>query len=159
MIQQLENLFDIDVENGKIFWKNPPKNHSDLIGKEAGFSTNNDYFRIKINGKSYRRGRLIFLYAYKRFPFPCIDHINGIKTDDRLKNLREATVTQNNWNHKFRKKTSNLPMGIKKNKNRFVARISYNKKPINIGSFKTLEEAHQAYKLKRIELYGEYSGY
>jgi len=158
MIEELKELFDIDIENGKFFWKLPSKYHPDLLGKEAGFATS-DYWVIKINGKAYKRGRLVFLCANGKFPYPCIDHINGIKTDDRLNNLREATITQNNWNHRTRKKSNDLPMGIRKNGNKFVARIAHNKNQITIGSFETLEEAHSAYKQKRIELYGQYSSY
>ncbi len=158
MIEQLKELFDIDIQNGKFFWKKPSKYHSNLIGKEAGFASK-DYWIIKINKKAYKRGRLIFLYANGKFPEPCIDHINGIKTDDRLINLREATITQNNWNHKFRKKSNNLPMGIRFQSNKFIARISHNKNQIHIGSFEKLNDAVNAYKQKRIELYGQYSGY
>lgn len=45
--------------------------------------------------------------------------------------------------------------GVQKRKNRFVSRIQYNKKRINIGSFKTLEDAQAAYNKKAIELFGE----
>lgn len=158
MIEQLKDMFHIYPETGKIYWKNPPKNHPDLMGKEAGFDSGT-YWVIKVNKKAQKRSRLIFFIANGRFPSPCIDHINGIKTDDRIANLREATVMQNNWNHKNRVKTTDLPMGIRKNGNKFVARISHNKKQITIGTFENLIEASNVYKEKRIELYGQYSGY
>ena len=50
-------------------------------------------------------------------------------------------------------------MGIRKQKDKFVARITVNKKPITIGSFNSLNDAANAYKNKRIEFYGNFSGY
>ena len=160
--QLLDNLFFVDLEKGKFFWKSPNKFHKDLFNKEAGCiqsTKNKSYWVIKINGKKYKRGRLLFLYIFDRFPNKCIDHIDGNSLNDLPENLREATILENCWNHKKRKKSSDLPMGIRKNKNKFVARISCNKKHITIGSFEKLEDAVKAYKEKRIELYGKFSGY
>lgn len=159
----IEYSFDFDLENGKIYWKNVSKHHNRLNGKEAGMARKGKgdkyYWVIKLNGKAYKRSRLIYFYIHGRFPSPCIDHINGNSLDDRPSNLREATVTQNSWNHKGRKKKSDLPMGIRKQCNKYIARISYNKKQIIIGSFDDIETANAAYKNKRIELYGNFCGY
>lgn len=152
----------IDLQTGIFYWKNPPKFHSELIGKVAGNkqkTNNKSYWVIKINAKKYKRSRLVFLYLNKKFPNHCIDHINGDSLDDRPENLREVTVTQNAWNHKGRKKSTNLPMGIRFQSNKYVARISCNKKSITIGKFDKLEDAHLAYINKRKELFGEYCGY
>lgn len=159
----IEHSFDFDLENGKIYWKNVSKHHNKLNGKEAGMaikSRNNKYYWvIKLNGKAYKRSRLIYFYVNGYFPHPCIDHIDGNSLNDKPSNLRQATVTQNSWNHKGRKKKSNLPMGIRKQGNKYVARISYNKKQITIGSFDDIKTANAAYENKRIELYGNFCGY
>lgn len=159
----LENSFEFDLENGKLYWKNVSKHHNQLKGKEAGYAVKNKnnkfYWVIKLNNKVYKRGRLIYFCINNDFPFPCIDHINGNSLDDRPINLRQATITQNNWNHRGRKKKTNLPMGIRTNNNKFVARISHNKKQITIGTFDNLNDAKKAYMEKRIELYGNFSGY
>lgn len=44
------------------------------------------YLRVGINKKRYRLHRVIWLMVYKEWPVHCIDHINGIKTDNRLCN-------------------------------------------------------------------------
>ena len=159
----LEHTFTFDLENGKLFWKNVSKYHSKLNGFEAGnvvaTRNNKQYWVIKFNNKIYKRGRLIYFYVYGKFPNPCVDHINGNSLDDRPINLREVTVTQNSWNHKGRKKSNDLPMGIRKNHNKYVARIAVNKKQITIGSFNTVEEAEKQYINYRKKYYGEYSGY
>lgn len=154
----LEHLFYWDKENGKFFWKNPNKYHAKLKGKEAGCLTEEGYWTISINGKKYKRGRLCFLMEYGRFPIQCVDHKNRIKHDDRICNLREASQTQNSWNYPERKKKSDLPEGVRITKSgKFLARISYNKIKISLGSYNTANEASFVYQKKRRELYGEFA--
>jgi hypothetical protein len=155
--QLLEELFVWDRENGKFYWKTAPRTHPRLKGLEAGHEQNG-YWVIKINGKNYRRGRLCFLMEHDRFPNEMVDHKNGIGTDDRICNIREATYTQNAWNHATRKKTTNLPMGIRLTKNgKYLARITANDKKYSLGAYKTIEEAVNVYQQKRRELYGEFA--
>ena len=155
----------VDLAMGKFYWIDPSRYHRNLIGMEAGTSRSDGgngkkrYWVIKMDGKGYKRGRLIYLVVNGVFPAPCIDHINGDSLDDRPVNLRQATVLQNAWNHKSRKKSSNLPMGVRQQHGKFTARISCEKNHLYLGSFGTAEEAEEVYILKRKELYGEYSGY
>ena len=100
----------------------------------------------------------MFLYVYGYFPFPCIDHINGNSLDDRIENLREATIIENAWNHKKRKRKINLPMGVRNMANgKFQARIGYKGKQLHLGVFDTANEAKNIYELKRKELYGKFA--
>lgn len=159
---ELINLFDICPNTGKFFWKNVSKHHKSLNGKEAGCIqktvSGKKYHVIKINGKKYKRGRLMFFYVFKNFPKPCVDHINGNSLDDRIENLREASILENAWNHKNRKKTSKLPMGIRLTKNnKYQARISFMGKLLHLGIFENVEDAHNCYQLKRKELYGKFA--
>lgn len=83
------------------------------------------------------------------------DHKDQDFRNNQKDNLRECTRSQNNSNtiyynsHGFR--------GVSKNKRRWRAVITFNKKRINIGSFKTKEEAARAYDIKARELYGEFA--
>ena len=163
-LNMLNYLFTFDMENGKVFWKNPPKNHPKMLGKEAGASIkcgqhNKYYWKIKINKKPVFRSHIIFYIANGYKANPCIDHINGNSLDDKLSNLRQATPLENSWNHKTRNKKSNLPMGIRKQNNKFIARINYKNQYLHLGSFENLNDAVNIYKQKRIELYGQFSGY
>jgi hypothetical protein len=155
----LDHLFD--YKDGKFFWKNPSKYHKNLVGQEAGTPTMQNkkfYVNIQINGKKLKRSRLVFFYTHGKFPNPCVDHINGDSTDDRPSNLREASWSENSWNKKYVTKKTNLPMGVRKDRNgRFVARIAKHKKTFALGTFDTLEEARQVYLEKRRDLYGEFA--
>jgi hypothetical protein len=89
----------------------------------------------------------------------CIDHINNIKTDNRLENLRWCSYTENNRNRTIRKDNT---CGIKgiifyKKYNKYCARIMINKKNKHIGYFTTLEEAMLARKKVANELFGEFT--
>lgn len=155
-------IFHVDFEVGKLFWKTGPKNHPRLAGKEAGFvkRSNNGkhYWVIKINGRHHKRSRLMFLAFNGHLPHPCVDHRNGNSLDDRPNNLREATVAQNAQNHKSRARRINLPMGVRKlARGGYQARISLDKKQIALGAYSTPEEAHHVYMAKRKELFGEFA--
>ena len=65
----------------------------------------NGYIYCKLNGKSYRKHRIIALqFIPNPENKPEVDHINGDKTDNRIENLRWATRSENNSNKKPYKK-------------------------------------------------------
>lgn len=76
-----------------------------------------------------------------------IDHINGIKDDNRIFNLRNVNSKQNAWNRKAVKGFS-----FKKSHQKYVAQITINSKRKHLGLFDTEEEARNAY-LKAKEKY------
>ena len=158
----MEQLFELDKNSGKLFWIKPPKNHPDLLGKEAGCLTRNSngkgYWMIQVDGKKYKRSHIVFFLVNGFWPKPCVDHINGDSTDDRPSNIRQATFTENAWNHKKRARRINLPIGVKNlASGRFEARIGYLGKQIHLGSFQSLDEASAVYQSKRRELYGQFA--
>lgn len=157
----LKKLLLYAPRKGVFYWINPPRGHADLLGEEAGGpvpSNGKLYHVIQIGGVKYRRGRLAFLYMQGRWPSEVIDHIDGNSLDDRWLNLREATVTQNNWNHKGRRRESDLPMGVRINASgRFAARIGVNGKQIQIGSFDTPDAAAESYAAARAKYFGEFA--
>ncbi len=155
-------IFVLDAENGRLFWKEPPHTHPRLKGVEAGCPRRNHhgkiYWTIKIHGKAHRRSQIIFLMVNGYWPSPTVDHEDGNSLNDRPYNLRQATVTQNAWNHRTRAKKSSLPMGIRElPSGNFEARIGFQKTQIRIGVFPTKQQAVDRYKSKRKELYGQFA--
>jgi len=103
---------DYDPETGVFIWKPQPGDkrwNARYAGEVAGSISNHGYRRINIDGKQYMAARLAWLYVYGEWPQNEIDHINRLRDDDRLVNLRDVTHTENNNN-----KTNNngLPEGV-----------------------------------------------
>jgi len=78
-----------------------------------------------------------------------IDHINRDVLDNRKANLRIVSSGQNSFN---RKTLGKYRGGEKLPSGNYSARIG--KKPIRIGTFKTAEEAYEAYKKAALDKYG-----
>ena len=133
---------------------------SRLVGCPAGSVRRGvkAYVFVKVGTRAYKAAHIVFALAHGRWPALHIDHINGDSLDDSPTNLREATVTQNAWNHKGRKKATSLPMGIRANPSgMFAARIQVNHKNIALGTFRTVTEAHEAYRAARAQHFGVFA--
>ena len=87
------------------------------------------------------------------------DHINGDTRDNRRKNLRAATYSQNNWNSKIPKTNTSGYKGVswREGVNKYIARIGINNKTYHIGSFCDPIEAARAYDDAARILFGEYA--
>lgn len=102
-----------------------------------------------VNGKMSTRyvHRLIVLAFSGQSP-KSIDHINGIKTDNRLVNLEVVTYRENI--HRYREGERNLPIGVYQIKGRtgrkYQAYINREGIQLRLGNFRTVDEAHSAYK-------------
>ena len=102
--------------------------------------------------------RVVFLYHHGYIP-KSVDHINGVRTDNRIENLRPATSTENNRNRVIHKNNACGFKGVylDKRRNNWVASITIGYKAKFLGSFGTPEEAHAAY-LKAASLkFGEFA--
>ena len=136
----LRHLFDYDPITGYLIWKNTYSNKN-KIGTTAGIKDNRGYIRISIDGVYYQSHRLIWMYVYGKDPIDLvIDHINGNRSDNRIKNLRIVTNQKNLFNQ-TKAKGCHWNKGAQK----FEAQIMVNRKTTYLGLFETEQEAHQAY--------------
>lgn len=119
------------------------------VGDIAGTKTCNGYIAIRINWKSYRAHRLAWLYVNGKFPKYQIDHINNVRDDNRIINLRESTNQQNCHNRKFNTNGKTLPLGVSIMGKKYQAQIRLDGKLIYLGLFITKESAYIAYLTKK----------
>lgn len=154
--EQAHKLFH--YANGFLYWKTHYRKNR--IGAIAGWAHKDGYAHCRIEGKMYLLHRLIFLMHKGYLPNE-IDHINGVRHDNRIENLREVTRAQNTHNAKIRKDNASGVKGVHwaARDNRWVARISIAKTRIVLGSFMSFEEAKQAAIAARQDYHGEFARY
>ena len=108
-----------------------------------------------MNKQEYEH-RLVYLWHFGYVPKE-IDHINGDKRDNRIENLREANRSQNMRNVKLKRNNTSGAKGVcwSKEKNKWVVRVSVNKKTIHCGYYEDFELA----ALVSAEAIDKYHGY
>jgi hypothetical protein len=135
-VEELHRLFRYDSETGKLYWK-ISRNHYIKVGDEAGHLNERGYMLVYIKNKYYRLHRVVYKMYHKVEPPAIIDHINEIKTDNRIENLREI---DNGHNLRRSRKGSGVrkPYGKEKQYRAFPC---FNGKEYYLGKFDTYEEA------------------
>lgn len=143
--QLLKEYMDYSPD-GYLIWK-VDRNHI-KAGTKAGYTMNHGYTAISFFGKPYLAHRLIWLYHYGYLPSCHMDHINRVRTDNRIENLRLAKYNQadNNQNQKVRKDSKSGVPGVTWNKrsNKWIVRIQVYGDRMSLGYFESFEEAVKA---------------
>jgi hypothetical protein len=158
--EEIEKFFYCDPVTGKI---TRIINSSIAKAGECKITINNcGYHMVSALGGPVGLHRIVWILANGPIPSGMeIDHINGDKSDNRISNLRICTPIQNGQN---KGKYKNNKSGFKgvylssspRIKRPWRARIVVNKKAINLGSYFTKFEAHQAYEKAAREHFGEF---
>ena len=135
-------------------------------GKPITRKSLNGYLSVyrHVNGKKIHIhvSRIIWVMEYGSIPVDMeIDHIDMDKTNNRLKNLRLCTPSENCRNKKVKKKTSILPKGVTKDgrsirKNPYVVTITGDEKRHYIGRFKDEKSAAIAYNKASKKYHGQF---
>jgi hypothetical protein len=127
-------------------------------GSVAGWSNGNGYFRVHVNGKHLYVHRVIWCLHYGDPKNNLIDHIDGNRKNNDIKNLRLSDQSKNGLNRHFaRSDSSSGLLGVISSKSKkgtptFQARVIVDKRRFVIGNFKTAQEAHDAYVYAKDEI-------
>jgi hypothetical protein len=156
-VNDIFKYLDYNPKSGVFVWKVKTKTRS--VGDVAGNTNWRGYTSIWINGIQYYAHRLAWAFCNGSFPCGDIDHINENKSDNRIANLRIASRSENMFN---RGRNRNNTSGLKgvvfcKATGKWRAQIMIDRKNVNIGRFKTKEEAANAYIAKAQEVRGEFA--
>jgi len=152
----LKNLVNYNPETG-IFTRKDKKN------KIIGSYDQDGYLRAVIKYKEYRLHRLAWYLIHGEWPKHQIDHINRIKDDNRLCNLREAKSFENMANRVLtNNKYKFVGVNFDKRNNKFMARImtfdpklGFRKRK-HLGYYETAQEASEVYDLWAQMTQGEF---
>lgn len=153
--EKAKELFVYDRETGIIKWRKRFNGgqRADLV---AGCTRSNSdgYAQIGINGKLYKAHRIAMLLAYGFYGDKLeVDHINHVRDDNRLLNLRFVTATGNRRNQTRRGDNASGVTGVHYHKGarKYEARIKVDDVNIYLGSFVSLEEAAEVRKAAEIK--------
>ena len=142
--EHLLSAYRYDAATGKVINKKWNREYRGVI-KDNGYV----YVWIFFRGERFRirKHRLVFFLVHRRFPKE-IDHLNGIKTDNRIENLREVSGSENCQNRDCQWKKnpdSGLP-GI--NKSQTVFRTEFRRRQL-LSSFPEMLFFHTSLLGKR----------
>lgn len=161
--EMLRKLLSYNPETGILTWKWRDqfwfKRSKDWRGWNTRYAGKEALASLDTNG--YKHGsievlglrktvahRVVFAIYYKHWPNDCVDHINGIRNDNRILNLREVTSRENNWN--MARSTNNTSgvtgVGWNSRDSSWLAYIEVNLRRKYLGQFPTFDEAVAARK-------------
>lgn len=148
---RVRELFDYH-EDGYLIWKIQNGN-SIKIGDVAGSSSGEDRSQVQIDGTLYGAHRIIFLFHHKYLP-ELVDHEDKDKLNNKINNLRDVSRQCNNRNASVRKDNTSGVKGVcwHKKHNKWISRITLNKKLIHLGIFEHFEDAVKVRYEAEVEL-------
>jgi hypothetical protein len=147
----LKEYLHYNPDTGIFTWVKSPHKNTHMLGKTAGTLGKKGYVSIGILRNIYKAHKLVWLYMYGYFPQDQIDHINHIRYDNRLSNLREANNTLNQKNTSKRKDNITGVTGVHWQDNRWRVQIGIKGKNKHLGMFLNLEEAIAVRKQAEID--------
>ncbi len=151
----LAECFEADFEAGTLVWRTRPAHHfafpkrvkawnSRYAGRPALNNLSVQGYRVGTldNQAGIRAHRVLFILAHGYSPSE-VDHLNGDKADNRATNLRDVSHILNMRNVAMKKNNTSGVCGVVWNRQlgNWRAKIGLNGKTVNLGSFKSLEDA------------------
>jgi hypothetical protein len=143
-VERLKEIFVYKPESGLL--TNRISFNNRIAGRKVGTIGNDGYLRCCVDQITMLVHRVVWAIHEGRWPLSEVDHINGIRSDNRLINLREATRAQNKQNmRKPRKDNTSGFLGVFLSGKSWVSMIEVDGRKVYLGRFSTPEEASRAY--------------
>lgn len=153
--------FLFEYRDGKLFWKNKSHPRSNIkIGSEAGGNAHHGYKNIQIENKRLYLHRVIFFYHYGYFP-ETVDHIDNNPENNRIENLRAATLSENAQNCSTRKHNK---LGVKnvffdKKVSKYRVYVRTKNTQIYVGTYDDLDLASLVASEARNKYHGTFANH
>lgn len=145
-VEVLREWFSYDPQSGRLIWRKRSGNKA-TAGVVAGNKQSNGYRYIQFQGKSYREHRLVWAICKGESAVGDLDHVNGVRDDNRIENLRDIGRSGNAQNERRARKSNKSTgiLGVYKAGDKFRAIITANGRRVDLGRFDTAEHAQDAY--------------
>ncbi len=149
--EELRRLFAYEPETGVVTRRVPMGRWGQFAtGSIAGSITAGGYVEVQVDGARFYAHRLAFALMTGAWPEGQVDHINGVRRDNRWSNLREVSSLVNTQNQRrARSDSATGVLGVSLDRRLLAkpyrAQIQVNGKNRKLGYFATADEAHQAY--------------
>lgn len=148
-------LIAYDPSSGAMTWRQ--NRYRVVAGQNAGSSHSGGYVTVTVDQQRILAHRLAWALHYGQWPELPVDHVNGDRADNRIANLRLATVAQNTCNSRARSTNKVGLKGVSRVGARWRATIVADGKQHHLGRFDTPEAAHQAYVKAARRLHGAFA--
>ncbi len=144
--KRLKELFDYNPEKGEMIRKVITTNCV-KTGEITGKANSHGYQRIQVDGVLYGLHRIVWRYFYGEIPTE-IDHIDGNRSNNKIKNLRNVTHKENGKNLCISKANKSGVTGVhfSKRDGKWLANIMAGGKTIHLGVYKNKSDAIAARK-------------
>ncbi|NQY60806.1 HNH endonuclease [Cognatishimia sp.] len=147
-VEELKRFFEYDPIKGQLFWKPRGDKSFDAQygGKPAFTCASNGYLEGALLGEKMKAHRVIWAINHGYWPTTEIDHINHVRSDNRISNLREVSHRENSINRGFNKSNTSGHSGICwcKTQSKWKVQLTVFGKKKTVGRFQDLPEAISA---------------
>lgn len=136
--------------DGALYWKVKRTNRAPVSSRAGCLNKITGYRRVRLFGRCTMEHRIIWELHNGEIPEGMeIDHINHVRDDNRIENLRLVRRQQNNQNASRRKDNTSGVTGVSwcKTKKRWCASININGKKTSIGYYISKQQAVEARKM------------
>lgn len=142
-------------DNGILRWRESLTGKNRVAGAVAGYVNDGGYIVVETGGKAIGAHRIIWLMHNGVWPSGEIDHLNGVRDDNRIENLRDVVHITNTENRRSASSHSRSgALGVEQlSAGRFRARIRSKGKLHELGIFESADAAHKAYVAAKRKLH------
>ena len=142
-LARVKEALSYNEETGVFTWRKLHKGLKASSNLVAGTKHNAGYVTINIDRKLILAHRLAWFYVHGEWPPHFVDHINRVRNDNRIANLRLANKKQNMENQNLRCNNTSGHKGVDwdRARSKWRVQIRHNGKGHCIGRFSRLEDA------------------